>query len=931
MVGTKFELFCVTLRFTPDSMRINLFFIIILLLAFAGNVSGQNPIELAAKAELSKRGIAEDDFVAEMNRRGIDIYSVDVNDRASVAIVEKEVKEAIELLSNEKSNGKALSQNLTPNIDVEKREAEIGTATKEAKKIDGVQQDLIEKVEKPEENKPVNIYGHQFFIDKSLSLYDASSKITPPRNYILGPGDVVSVSIWGVAEANFALEIEKDGYIKPSELPRFYLAGLNIDEAEQVIFNGVRRRYPVSRENFQMSVVSPRNINISIFGEVKKSGSFNLSALNSAFNALVATGGLTDIASVRQIKLIRANEIPRIIDVYRLINKPEAAFEFYLKNNDIIHVPVAGRTVRLTGAVNRTGRFELIEGEELKEVLAFAGGLKFDAVKNNILVRRLVNGREQLFSVNLDELDRNNINYSLNDGDVISINSSSLDYENAINISGAVEIQGEYAWRENMRLSELLSLSKPLENAILDSAYIKRLNPDKKTVIYRVIDLKAAIESPGSEADILLERGDRIIVRALSDFVDSRRIIVSGSVRNPGEFTLDDSSLRVADAVFLSGGLEENAAAFAYLFRQVEKNKNTKEYIFVDLNTAMSNRQSAANLFMMPGDSLHVYASEYYTEMATVRIAGAVRNPGEYVHNPSLTLRDVLLMAGGLRREAASNRIDLYRLIIDAQNKTQTLAQKISLSDTDAYSDADQIQLEPFDQIYVRFAPEFEFQRTVQLNGELVFSGTYALTSQNTRISDVLKQAGGITAEADIDAASFYRNFDNVGMVMVDIKEALRRPGSYHDIVLLEGDEIFIPKSNEIVSIVGATRISDFLDTELLNNGKLNIAYKKDKSAAYYINNFAGGFHSDADRSAVFVRTTGGKIERTKKIFLFRSYPKVPKGGVITIPYKKKSLERMQGLDGKEEESINWGEVLANALTQATAVLTLILLLQRLD
>lgn len=887
------------------------------------SIFSQMPTEAMARAELQKRGIDEQEFMEEMQKRGIDVNNIDISDPIEFARVESEIKSAIEFLEKNKT-----SSNSNPQpVDLQTVEA-AATAPATPQKIEApIQKENIQKTDV--EPEPDMIYGHHLFKNKNLTLYNASDNIKPPKTYVVGPGDVISVSIWGDSQANFPLEVSKDGYIQPSELPRYYVAGLTVDAVEKLLYSAFSRRSFLKKENFEVAVVSPRNVSVSIFGEVMIGGTFTISALNSAFNALAATGGLRENASVRNIRLVRPGEKTRTLDIYKLIENSDIISDFYLSDNDIIHVPQATKVVSLKGGVRRPFKFELLENEGILELLKYAGGTTANAITSRVQIRRIIDGKMQLIDVNLDELLEKTANFGLQDRDEIRVFTNNIEYENVVTVQGAVEITGEFAVKENMRISDVVKLARPLKNAILETAYLRKLNPDKKTVRYTIINLKDAIENPGSENDPLIDFGDVLTIRAQSDFVDIKTFKIDGAVRLPGAYQLSQNdNLYISDAIFLAGGLQEQAASFAYIFRKDPKNDKTKEYIYVDLNKALSSPLSADDISLRPGDSLFVYSNYLYSDRFTVSVEGAVRNPGDFSFHPSLTLQDLILLSGGLRLEASPNRIEIYRVNLDAQNNARTELLSVQLGDDGSLSKAQNITMQPFDKVLVRYVPELELQRMVNITGEVKYPGRYALTEKNTRLIDLILKAGGLTDEADILATSLFRSDRNIGPVVLNIDQALKNPKSEANIILLPGDEINIPKINAVVSVSGAANYRKIYENRLIDENKINIAFRKNRRADYYVNEFAGGFHENADKSNLLVVHPSGKIEKAGKFLFFRKYPTVPEGGIIEIPFKKPKPEKTES---SEDKDIKWGEILANSIAQTTAVLSLILLLQSID
>jgi protein involved in polysaccharide export with SLBB domain len=898
--------------------------------------------EVAAKAELEKRGISEQRFREELTKRGINIDQIPSNPQELLSI-EGQIKSILDDLEREAKNKKfdqpdakdvikqkedQLKQKESSNIsdEVAKNSKEIKKAVDKGATIEEAISENIQEKQKSDIPEPIT-FGQNLFRDNNLKLFRTTDDSKPSKSYILGPGDVVAVSIFGQSSVNFAKEITKDGFIQPDRLPRFYLTGLTIEKAEQLLKKSLKNYILFGSDEFQIAVTTARTVNVNIFGEVFNNGSFNISAVNTAFNALVAAGGPTNIGSVRKIKLLRSGQTPKTIDVYKFINDPSASEQYYLQENDYIQVPVADKLITIYGAINRPYRYELLDNENLIDLIKFAGGLLPEAIQRNIQITRIENDKTTILDVNYLDLIAQRKDFQLRNGDIIKVNSLKEEVKNIVTINGGVEEEGKYAFVEGMRLSDLLSKAKLKENAIKETAYLRRLNEDQTTFKYELVSVVEALKSPNSATNILLKKGDVLTVRAANDFIEAKNIKIDGAVRIPGSYPISDNSLKVSDLLFLSGGTQEKAASFAYLFRSKADNSKTQEYIYVDLAAINADKGSSSNVALNPNDSLYVYYSSDYKDEVYVTIEGAVRNERKFLFNPSLSVKDAILMAGGLKLEAAPNRIDVYRIDFSKENKTTNLAAKLELGPDGSLENLGEFKLQPFDLIEVRYAAEFELQRSVILEGELKYPGKYSLIKDNTKISDILEMAGGPTQEAYIDGATLYRNEDSLGFVVINLKEAMNNKSSVFNLILQAGDKISIPKINTIVSIIGATNYDEVYPDKLSKTGKVNIAFEGNKSALYYINNFAGGLDEKADKARITVEHKNGKVEKVKNTLFFRSYPKVKEGSIINVPYKR---EKPQTINGEKKE-IDWGNVLKDSIVQATSILSLILLLRSVD
>lgn len=901
--------------------------------------------ETNARAEIEKRGYDADRFEQEMIKKGVNPKAIDTNNPVEMARAQKAAQEVMTMLDAEKkANEKPATQatkDMSKTPAEEKRTVDeptkVANQTKDIQKAvkEGatIEEAVAEKIQETEKVKLPNAktYGQHIFRDKSLKLFRTAEDAKPTKAYVLGPGDKVAVSIWGPTEENFALEIQKDGYIQPTKLPRVYLAGLTVSQAEELLYSKLRSFYYFTKENYELTVTTARTLNVNIVGEVFTNGTFNISAVNTAFNALIAAGGPNDIGSVRKIQLLRAGKKPVTIDVYKYLQNPVSSQEFYLAENDYLNVPVAQKIVNISGAVNRSFNYELIDNEQLKELINFAGGLKANALKGNIQIKRIENDSVRIIDVNYTELEKGGRNFTLFNGDSIKVFQINENIKNEVSISGAVENPGKYAMSNNERIADLLKKAVLQDHAITSNAYLKRYNDDFKTIRYEFVNLDNVLANQASADNITLKKGDELIISSKGDFSDNSRVEVEGAVRTPVKFSLDvEKNLRVSDAIFFAGGLVPDAIdEFAYIFRSDGKKAKTIEYIAVNLKQALSNPSSPANIELMPKDRLVIYSKNNYTDESFIKVAGAVRSPGEFLYNPSLTLKDVLLLAGGLRREASLDRVDVYRLQFEDDKSVRVLAANLKIDENyNLKNGAASFDLEPFDQVFVRTAPQFELQRNVFINGEVKYPGTYALMSENTKLATIIREAGGVTNEAFLAGATLARGFENVGYVIIDLESAIKNPKSFENIILQEGDEINIPKLSNIVSITGATRASELYPEKITAQGKVQVPYRSGKSALYYINEYAGGLAKNAASNKISVVDASGKVTKAKGFLFFKKYPKVGPGAEIKIGYKDVEPEKERGEKGQD---VKWGDVLANSIAQATAILSLILLIQNVN
>ncbi|MFK7937243.1 MAG: SLBB domain-containing protein, partial [Saprospiraceae bacterium] len=588
-----------------------------------------------AQAELDKRGITEAQMRAKLEQKGINIDTVDPTNSAEVQQVQQAVEEALRELEAEKKaatpntsgSSNAESNNQVSAAKAEATEDAVDSIRDAVEEGASVEEALSEELNETEQKKnpKAQIYGQQLFRDQSLKLFRTTTDAKPPDSYVLGTGDEVSVSIFGISQADFNFEVPASGFIKPAGMPRILLKGITYGQAKKLLRNRFGSAYVFQPEQFAVTLSTARSITVNIFGEVLNFGSFNISALNTAFNALVAAGGPSDIGSVRNIQVINGGESKRL-DVYEFMNNPSSQFNFFLSNNDIINIPIAQRVVRISGAIRRPFKYELLPNENLNDLIRYAGGLQNNAYRENIQITRFDNGKEVIIDTNLQELQRTGQDFKLLPGDVVNIKSVERPFENFVSVEGAVEIAGKYQLVDGMRISDLIQKSNLRKEARTDIAFLLRTDNDQTTRLLKV-NLDAIISDPANAANLSLQPKDKLQIYDLNRFTEQPTISILGAVREPKEdFAIDPSqTVRLQEAILLAGGTKENATSFAYITRSDRSNPELKEYIRVNVKEALEDPASPANITIEPYDILRIPSQQAYTDASTITITGAVR------------------------------------------------------------------------------------------------------------------------------------------------------------------------------------------------------------------------------------------------------------------------------------------------------------------
>jgi protein involved in polysaccharide export with SLBB domain len=375
----------------------------------------------------------------------------------------------------------------------------------------------------------------------------------------------------------------------------------------------------------------------------------------------------------------------------------------------------------------------------------------------------------------------------------------------------------------------------------------------------------------------------------------------------------------------MAGGLQLNASNKLIIERTNLKTLQ-KEYIDVSLDDLLLEGSDLNNqIKLYPSDNIRILTIQAVDEY-TVEVSGEVRNPGSFTWGPGLKLGDVIIQSGGIKPEAANSRVEISRVNVKGDGTgTEVIVAQFEININQQLVGGTDFELEKYDQIIVRSAPNFELQQNVIINGEVKFPGTYALLGDKETLISVLNRAGGLTEEAFPLGATLVRAEDGAGAILLDLDDVLdKKEKSVFNYVLKAGDQIVVPKVTDFIVLSGAVE-----NPKIANVGKLNIPYHKGKRAGYYVNRYGQGVDRNMDgrRRYITVEYPNGDVKKTQNFGLFTVTPKVVKGSKITVGVKPPKPPKDD--KNKDKEPIDWGEVIENSVAQVTAVLTLYVLLQR--
>ncbi|KAB6142804.1 capsule biosynthesis protein, partial [Bacteroides xylanisolvens] len=680
------------------------------------------------------------------------------------------------------------------------------------------------------------VFGRNIFNTRNLT-FEPSVNIATPLNYRLGPGDEVIIDIWGASQNTIRQQISPDGTINIQKIGPVNLNGLTISEANDYLKKTLNKIYNgLNNTNdptsdIRLTLGSIRTIQINVMGEVVQPGTYSLSSFSTVFHALYRAGGVSDIGSLRNVQLVRNGKNIATIDVYQFIMKGHIQDDIRLQEGDVVIVPAYDVLVKIDGKVKRPMRFEMKKDENLSTLISYAGGFDADAYTRSLRVVRQ-NGQE--YEVNtVKDLDYSV--YKMRNGDVVTAEAILNRFTNKLEIRGAVYRPGIY------QLNGKLNTVRELVN-----------------------------EAQGLTGDAFLNR--------------------------------------------------------AVLYRQRED--LTTEVIPVDIKAIMDG--TSPNIILAKNDILYIPSIHDLEDRGDVVIHGEVAKPDSYPYADNMTLEDLIIQAGGLREAASVVRVDVSRRIRNphstVDNDTIGRTYTFSLKEGFVVDGTPGFVLQPYDEVYVRRSPGYQAQQNVVVEGEILFGGSYAMTSREERLSDLINKAGGTTNYAYLRGAKLTRvategekkrmgdvirlmsrqlgeaMMDSLGVrvedqftVGIDLEKAIANPGSASDLVLREGDVVFIPKNTNTVTINGAVMVPN------------TVSYMAGKNIDYYLNQ-AGGYSDNAKKSKKFIVYMNGQVTKVKG----SGKKQIEPGCEIIVPSKSKKRTNMGEILGYATSFSSLGMMIAS-------------------
>ncbi|PCK33635.1 polysaccharide biosynthesis/export family protein [Pseudoalteromonas piscicida] len=746
-------------------------------------------------------------------------------------------------------------------------------------------------------------FGYDLFsVEPSDFITPVST--TVPNNYIIGTGDTISVNLYGKASASYILTVDNEGRLIIPEFAPVYVAGLSYSELKSLIENKIAEE--AIGLNVYISMAQLRTLQIMVVGEAYQPGSYTISPLSKVTHALFASGGLKELASLRNIQVKRAGKTVSTLDLYDLLLDGDSRDDISLREGDVIFIPSVGPQIQVKGAVKREGIFELLPTDDKDKLIKMFGGFKGNAFTKRVHVQRIINGSKSVaISANFSD---ENVAFTPKGGDQYFVQTVSDEVMDSVTLIGAFTRPGTYQWHQDLTLDQLID---NLKTDLLPQAdYNFGLIVREKSLLDQAEVLQFSPREALKDKNIKLSKGDEVYIFSRFESQEAE------------ELALENLALTKEQK------LQQEKVKLWHLFEYRNfREKVGAQKIESDTEDGTEKEIQEKALFsrsslLKPLLKRLEYQLSLHGKAMTYEIQGQVRFPGVYPLAKNITIAKALAAAGGVLESANSELAEITRL----KDVNSRFFEHIQLRLSEPSALTTRIQNE--DTLNILMRPNWQENHKVHLEGEVRFPGTYTISRGET-LKDVISRAGGLSEFAEAKAAIFTResikkqeqrqlqklsdelrkdiasrsfqksigqntsigyedmnkllndlvNVKALGRLVIDLPSVLNED---ENVVLQDGDSLYIPGKQDSISIIGEV---NYASSHL---------YKSGVTVDEYIE-LSGGLKDRAKEDQIYVIKANGAVflPKSSSWFAVASNNILEPGDTIVVPMDASHMDNL--------------------------------------
>ncbi|MEX1221487.1 MAG: SLBB domain-containing protein [Idiomarina sp.] len=786
-----------------------------------------------------------------------------------------------------------------------------------------------------QDDDDIQPFGYSLFQGEP-STFAPISNAPVPSNYLIGMGDTLRVQLYGKESSNYEVTVDREGKITIGQLGPMQVAGLSYDEVKELVRATVRER--MIGIEAAVSISELRSMQVFVVGEAYKPGAYTVSSLTTISQALFVSGGVSDIASLRNIQLKRNGKTVKTFDLYDLLTKGDASDDALLRSGDVVFIPPRGEMVTVSGQVMRPAKYELKGNETLADVVQLAGGLLSNAYEQSAQLKRIKNGSYIIETVNLQaQADSLNVR----GGDELEIAAVAERVAAGAMLVGAVTRPGLYEVKAGTQISDLLPSIDSALLPVADLAYgmVVRNSADRRQTEVLQFDVTKAINGEQGQ-NLELQPRDQIVIFSRYESAKAEQNQLASWLKTESQRARAqrDEVLKLYREQYLQK-LVGNRATMNFGDQQSTQLLELNEELSALFDTKEKNSEggdaeekpesyyskfSRHNLLQPVLYQLRNQFSATGT-LPLVYVDGEVRYPGIYPLAANASAKDAIAAAGGLKESAYLARAEITRtLLVNGEAVTDYVPFALN----EVLDGTTEIALNGRDRVNILSIPEWQNTLQVRLEGEVRFPGTYTIRRGET-LKTLVKRAGGLTDYAFEKGAVFTReelrntekrqieglaqqlrreiasnvitdtggnfayaelnqllsdltNIDPVGRLVVNLDQILANGKGSSDIQLKDGDRLFVPTTQNTVSIIGEVQLAS------------SYRYDQTLSLDDYLERAGGLRQKAADDSVYIVKANGSIMVPDRSGWFNFKRTMIEPGDTIVVPLDTQYVNNLE-------------------------------------
>ncbi|WP_249314937.1 SLBB domain-containing protein [Pseudoalteromonas sp. S1727] len=778
---------------------------------------------------------------------------------------------------------------------------------------------------KQDEIKP---FGYELFAGEP-STFMPSENAAVPETYLIGRGDQLKINFYGKESESYEVNVDREGRLNIPNLSPVEVAGLTFGEIKQLIKAKVEQEV-IGVKAF-VSLGQLRSMRILVLGEAHKPGSYSVSSLTTVSHALFISGGVSEIASLRNIQVKRAGKVVTNFDLYDLLIKGDSRNDIILKPGDVVFIPPVGSQVAVEGLVKRPAIFEIKDNESAQDLLKMAGGLKPQAYAQKAIVERFNNhNAKEILSVNFAAKQ---IAYTPRDGDRIRFNPVSLQYQNSISVIGAVARPGHYQWHQGKRISDVFTSVRGdlLPQADLSYALLVReVNISGDIEVHQFDVAQAIVEA--QPHDLELQANDKLLIFSRFEEKEAEELALENMA-----LTAEQQALQLKTKQWHKYQQQEFEKYIGVSVEDLDTeldNKSALTIAEISKRKAEKEKQKlqpedyalfSRNNLLKPVIAKLKLQANITQGMQLVEINGHVTYPGIYPLTRGSEVNELIIAAGGLLESAYTEQAEITRVVAGDASKVEHI--KFNLHKAILGEIGENRILRSKDSLNIFSIPNWQENVKVELRGEVKFPGTYTIRRGET-LTDLLQRAGGFSEFAEENAAIFTResirkqeqqqlaklseelrrdiaqksfensvgsnslsydemnkllndlaNVEAVGRLVIDLPLIVENK---QRLVLQDGDALYVPSKRDSISVIGEV------------NYATSHLYKPGTGFEEYIA-LSGGLKERADDERIYIIKANGsvKIPDSGSWFAVSDTQLIEAGDTIVVPLNSDYMDNL--------------------------------------